>query len=274
MFQYHGPLARSSTLALSFPSILFARLPDIMRHVSEMTFTEARLINATLTTPTDGRPSFGPESYPLLCRITNRAFVAFLAPLTRRARVAWTIEPACRDAILGAGKPILYFGWHRWAWIGSMALSKLEVLPRPTVIGHTGARSRATHFWIGWLGLDGMVFRKSLPWSPRDQIAEFVRRTGRDIFLLPDSGGPYGSLKPGFLGIAKAAGALLAPMAFRAQRAAIFGSRMQHVVPGWGDHITGSVGAPFSPDTTPERCEAALADLERSLDPDRVSRVT
>jgi lysophospholipid acyltransferase (LPLAT)-like uncharacterized protein len=75
------------------------------------------------------------------------------------------------------------------------------------------------------------MFRRRSPVSARAQIIDYVRRTGRPILNLPDSGGPYGVVKPGILEVARACDAWLVPFVVDARPAAVLGATLAHVIP-------------------------------------------
>ncbi len=79
-----------------------------------------------------------------------------------------------------ANRPLIYITWHRFNYVCMPMLRSLPSESRPTVIVHDGLASRAfSHYSSVWMGFEAFMFRRRSPVSARDQISEYVRRTGR-----------------------------------------------------------------------------------------------
>ena len=129
------------------------------------------------------------------------------------------------DPLASATRPLVFVTWHRFNFAATAALRALP--PRaPTLVMHDGVASRAlTHEASAWLGFETFVFHRRSPVPPRAQLVDYVRATGRSIVNLPDSGGPYGVMKPGILEVARACDALVVPFVVAAQPALTLGRR-------------------------------------------------
>ncbi len=89
-----------------------------------------------------------------------------------------------------------------------------------------------------------------------------MRGSGRHIFNLPDSGGPYGRMKPGIVEVAKACDAILQPVGIHARRTLTFGRTLRHVVPLPFCSLEAVAGRPLDArDATVEACQSALDAL-------------
>jgi lysophospholipid acyltransferase (LPLAT)-like uncharacterized protein len=81
---------------------------------------------------------------------------------------------------------------------------------------------------------------------------------------LPDSGGPYGVMKPGILEVARACDALVVPFAVAAQPSLTLGRTLRHVVPLPFARVTLRCAAPIAAaDATVEDCQRAIDALVR-----------
>jgi len=105
------------------------------------------------------------------------------------------------------------------------------------------------------------VFRRNSNASPREQIAAYIRSTGRPILNLPDSGGPYGVVKPGILEVARACDARLVPFQVTAKPALSVGKKLQHVIPLPYCRIDVRRGVPLSGHSSVDDCQRALDAL-------------
>lgn len=160
---------------------------------------------------------------------TNAALYAAQAFIVPTSRVVF------REPFLAPeerGRPIVYVTWHRLNYVSVPALMALPREERPTIIAHDGVASRAfSHHSAEWMGFEVFVFRRRSKVPPREQIAQYMRSSRRPILNLPDSGGPYGVVKPGILEVARACDALVVPFVVDAQRAVSIGKTLEHVLP-------------------------------------------
>lgn len=189
---------------------------------------------------------------------SNAAVFAVNYPAVRLAGVRFASPPEQLP------RPAVLFAWHRFNYALTPALLRMPASLRPTLVMHDGLASRAlTHASSEWLGFERFVFARRSSTPPREQIAEYVRSAGRSIFLLPDSGGPYGVVKPGIVAIARACGVPVVPVRVRCDRALVVGRTLRHVVPLPGSTIDIAFGDPIPPERVDQAaCQAAL-DLER-----------
>ena len=112
-----------------------------------------------------------------------------------------------------------------------------------------------------WLGFEAFVFRRRSTVTPRQQIADYVRTTGRPILNLPDSGGPYGVMKPGILEVARACNARIVPFQVTARPTVSVGRTLKHVIPLPYCRIEVRRGAPLDGTATVDECQRALDAL-------------
>jgi lysophospholipid acyltransferase (LPLAT)-like uncharacterized protein len=189
-----------------------------------------------------------------LFAISNAAVFAINFPAVRSARVRFETPP---DAL--PDRAVL-LAWHRFNYALTPALVRMPPARRPTLVMHDGVASRAlTHASSEWLGLDRFVFARRGATPPREQIADYVRRSGRSIFLLPDAGAPYGVVKPGVVSIARACAVPVVPVHVRCSRAFVVGRTLRHLVPLPGAEITVRFGDPIPPeDVDVTSCQRAL----------------
>jgi lysophospholipid acyltransferase (LPLAT)-like uncharacterized protein len=185
---------------------------------------------------------------------SNAAVFAVNYVAARTARVRFT-RPAEQLPLCA-----VYFAWHRYNYAVTPALVRLPPALRPTLVMHDGLASRAlTHASSEWLGFERFAFARRSGASPTQQIADYVRRTGRSIFLLPDSGGPYGVVKPGIARIARACDVPAVPVRVRCDRKIVVGRTLRHVLPLPTATIEVDFGDPIAPgDVTVEACQRAL----------------
>jgi lysophospholipid acyltransferase (LPLAT)-like uncharacterized protein len=172
-------------------------------------------------------------------------FAAPLAPLVEAARA----------------RPLVWLTWHRFNFAATAALRALPAALRPTLVMHDGLASRAlTHEASAWLGFETFVFRRRSAVSARAQLVDYVRSSGRSIVNLPDSGGPYGVMKPGILEVARACDALVVPFVVDARPSLTLGARLRHVVPLPWARVTLRHAAPIA------AAAASVDACQRALD--------
>jgi hypothetical protein len=206
-------------------------------------------------------PRFERATRPL-CWLGNVLVAGVTGPATLLSRVRW--HPSAEvPALSRTSGPVVYVAWHRYNLAVTPALKRLPPASRPTLLMHDGLASRGlTHQASAWLGFETFVFHRRSPVSPRTQIADYVRSTGRHLAVLPDAGGPYGRVKPGLLQVAADTGAWLQPLVPRVRGALQLGKRLRHVVPMPGCRIEVTWGEPLAPGATPEQCQRALDALD------------
>lgn len=142
-----------------------------------------------------------------LCWLGNALVAGVTGPAALTSRVRWLPTPEV-PALSRTNGPVVYVTWHRYNLAITPALKRLPAASRPSLVMHDGLASRAlTHEASAWFGFETFVFHRRSPVSPRRQIADYVRSTGRHLAVLPDAGGPYGRVKPGLLQVAADCGA-------------------------------------------------------------------
>lgn len=86
-------------------------------------------------------------------------------------------------------------------------------------------------------------------------------KTPVSILNLPDSGGPYGRMKPGILEVARASNARLVPFLVTAAPALTLGKKLQHVIPLPACRLDVRRAPPLPGNATVEDCQRALDGL-------------
>jgi lysophospholipid acyltransferase (LPLAT)-like uncharacterized protein len=199
-----------------------------------------------------------PRALEPLFFITNVAALMAHAPFVMTARVRFR-EPW--EPLVAISRPLIWICWHRYNFACTPAMRALPEPLRPTLVMHDGAASRAfTHRSSGWLGFRAFAFRKKSPVPPRVQLIDYVKKSGRPLLNLPDSGGPYGTMKPGILEVARAVDALLVPFAIAASASLSLGRSLRHLVPAPFATLELRRAAPL------EARHATLEDCQRALD--------
>ena len=203
-----------------------------------------------------------PRALEPLFVMSNASVFALHAPAMLSARVVFA-EPFAPLVEAARARPLVWLAWHRFNFAATAALRALPAALRPTLVMHDGLASRAlTHEASAWLGFETFVFRRRSSVSPRAQLIDYMRATGRSIVNLPDSGGPYGVMKPGVLEVARACDALVVPFAVDARPSLTLGRRLRHVVPLPWARVTLRRGEPLAAaDATVEDCQRALDRL-------------
>jgi hypothetical protein len=197
-----------------------------------------------------------------VCLLGNAAVSAVLLPATRTATVTWSPDVRAPVRARTSG-PVVYVTWHRYNLASTPALMRLPPADRPTLIMHDGLASRAlTHDAGAWFGFEIFVFRRKSRVPAREQIAAYVRASGRPVMVLPDAGGPYGRVKPGSLHVAAACGAWIQPLVPRVRRGLVLGRTLRHVVPLPGCTVDVLWGDALAPGTSPADCQSALDALD------------
>lgn len=189
-----------------------------------------------------------------LCLAGNAAVILANAGALATSRTTW------RTPLPPRAGPRVIYTWHRFNFLAALALRSLPEAERPALLMHDGLASRAlTHESSTWLGYEVFVFARRSKTPVREQIAQYLRHSNRDLLMLPDAGGPYGKMKPGIIEIARSVSASLVPLALHATRAVEVGATLRHVVPLPFCEFVLSAGAELRGDALDvERCQAAL----------------
>ena len=189
---------------------------------------------------------------------SNAALAGLYVAFARTVRIVF------RDELVPkTDKPIIYITWHRMNYAATPVFRTVPERDRPTFIAHNGVASRAfSHQAPVWLGFDVFAFRLGRARSPRDQIIEYIQTTRRPILNLPDSGGPYGKMKPGILEVARACDAVIVPFVVVAEGAARIGKKMKHVLPMPFARLEARRGALLDAHATAADCQRELDALE------------
>jgi lysophospholipid acyltransferase (LPLAT)-like uncharacterized protein len=172
-----------------------------------------------------------PRALEPLFWLSNASLFALHAPAMLSARV---VLPTSLAGLVDAARarPLVWVTWHRFNFAATAALRALPAALRPTLVMHDGVASRAlTHEASAWLGFETFVFRRRSSVPARAQLIDYVRGSRRSIVNLPDSGGPYGVMKPGILEVARACDALVVPFVVDAHPALTVGRVLRQVVP-------------------------------------------
>lgn len=186
---------------------------------------------------------------------TSAAFYAVSWPGLAGARVRWAsrLEPD------PDGRPRLFLLWHARIW-AAPALFRSVPRPRPALVAHDGVLSRVNQRCGAWSGLDVVVFQRRASARPAAQLSEFVRASGRDLLLAPDSGGAARTIRPGVLELARSSGARVVPLAV-AVRGALSPAGQTLLCPG--TRLVARHGPPLDASATAQQVGAALRALER-----------
>jgi len=202
------------------------------------------------------RPDAARWLHPLLLA-SNAALAGACRYIAPRTKVVFREPFLVKEE---SDRPIVYVTWHRLNYVCMPMLLALPPEARPTIIAHDGVASRAfSHQSVAWMGMEAFAFRRRSKVPAREQIAEYIRTTGRPILNLPDSGGPYGKVKPGTLEVARASGARIVPFVVETDRSFSVGKTLEHVIPL--PHARVDVRRGPALDGT-----ASVADLQAALD--------
>ncbi len=201
-----------------------------------------------------------PRALGPLFVLCNASLFALHAPAMWSARVVFA-DPLAPLIEAARARPLVWLTWHRFNFAATAALRALPEAIRPTLVMHDGVASRAlTHEASAWLGFETFVFRRRSSVPPRAQLVQYMRTTGRSIVNLPDSGGPYGVMKPGILEVARACDALVVPFAVEARPSLALGRTLRHVVPLPFARVTLRRAAPLAAATVDD-CQRAIDGL-------------
>jgi len=203
-----------------------------------------------------------------LVYVANLAAATCLYPAWRTARIRW--EPDVEQLIRlfkDRSRPTICFAWHAYELNGVCVFRDFPRDLVPLAIGHDGPASRALQQSVAWYGFPIWVYRRRSPIQPKAQIINLLKAERPVIGVFVDSGGPDGQVRPGFLEVARAAEALLVPMAWHARpRLVLRALHRRHCLPVPFSQITAYHGQPMDGiDATLADCRDALDALERRL---------
>jgi lysophospholipid acyltransferase (LPLAT)-like uncharacterized protein len=163
-------------------------------------------------------------------------------------------------------RPIICFAWHEYELVGACAFRDFPRDLVPLAIGHDGLMSRALQQSAVWYGIPVWAYRRRSKTSPRTQIVSLLKAERPVAFLFPDSGGPERQIRPGLLEAARAAGALLVPMAWHARPVVAARLPRRYLIPVPYSEITAYYGEALdASDATGDACRQALEGLERRM---------
>jgi hypothetical protein len=197
----------------------------------------------------------------------NLAVAAVAYPGLHTARVSWhpDIDPLIAF-LRGRTRPVIFYSWHAYELPILCAVYHLPQDVRPLGIGHDGLLSRVFQRATSWLGVPVWVYRRRSAVRPGQQIIDLIETAPEPpiLGLIPDAGGPYGTLKPGILRIARATRSHLLPVAVRADPSLLQRQPARYVIPLPLAHVKVHTGTPLDGSTvTPEEAHAALEALDR-----------
>jgi hypothetical protein len=198
--------------------------------------------------------------------LTSLTVASCLYPAWRTARVQW--EPDVAELIQlfkERSRPIICFAWHAYELISYCVFHDFPRDLVPLAIGHDGPQSRALQQTAAWYGFPMWVYRRRSPIQPKTQLTDLLRAERPIIGLFPDSGGPDGQVRPGLVDVARAAEALLVPMAWHARPVLVVrAAPRRYCLPVPFSRIRAYYGQPIDGvHATREDCRQALEALER-----------
>ena len=202
-----------------------------------------------------------------LVYVANVTVAGWLYPVWRTARIRWDSDVAELIRLFTErSRPIICFAWHAYELLSICAFRDFPRDVTPLAIGHDGAASRALQQSASWFGFQVWAYRRRSPTSPRTQLIDLLKAERPIIGLFPDSGGPDGVVRPGLLEAARAAEALLVPMAWHSRPVVVVGRRQRYCFPVPFSRITVFYAQPLdSAQATLDDCRDALEGLERRI---------
>jgi lysophospholipid acyltransferase (LPLAT)-like uncharacterized protein len=201
-----------------------------------------------------------------LIYLSNLAAASCLYPAYRTTRIQW--EPDVSELVRlfkERSRPIICFAWHAYELNSFCAFRDFPRDLVPLVIGHDGPLSRALQQSASWYGFTVWVYRRRSPIQPKTQIINLLKAERPVIGVFPDSGGPDGHVRPGFLEVARAAEALLVPMTWHARPVlTVLPAPRRYCLPVPFSSILACYGQPIDGvHATADDCRSALEVLER-----------
>lgn len=200
--------------------------------------------------------------------LTSLAVAGWLYPAWRTARVQW--EPDMAELVRlfkERSRPIICFAWHAYELISYCVFRDFPRDFVPLTIGHDGPQSRALQRTAASYGFPMWVYRRRSPIQPKAQLIDLLKAERPIIGLFPDSGGPDGQVRPGFVDVARAAEALLVPMAWDARPVLVVrAAPRRYCLPLPFSRITAYYSQPIDGvHATRDDCRYALEELERRI---------
>jgi len=203
-----------------------------------------------------------------LVYVSNLVVASFLYPAWRTSRIQWEPDAAVLIRLFKErSRPIMCFAWHAYELNSFCAFRDFPRDLVPMAIGHDGPQSRALQQSAAWYGFPVWVYRRRSSVQPRTQIINLLKAERPVIGVFVDSGGPDGQVRPGFLEVARAAEALLVPMAWHARPVIVLRTpRRRYCLPLPFSQITAYHGQPMDGiNATRDDCRDALEALERRI---------
>jgi len=198
--------------------------------------------------------------------LSNLAVATSLYPAYRTTRIRWEPDVAGLIRLFKErSRPIICFAWHAYELNSFCAFRDFPRDLVPLVIGHDGLLSRALHQSASWYRFHVWAYRRRSPVQPKAQIINLLKAERPVVGVFPDSGGPDGHVRPGFLEVARAAEALLVPMTWHARPVlAVRAAPRRYCFPVPFSSIRACYGQPIDGvHATGDDCRSALEALER-----------
>lgn len=157
------------------------------------------------------------------------------------------------------------FAWHAYELNSFCAFRDFPRDLVPLAIGHDGSLSRALQQASSWYGFTVWTYRRRSPIPPKAQIIHLLKAERPVIGVFPDSGGPDGHIRPGFLEVARVAEAVLVPMTWHARPGLVVRpAPRRYYVPAPFSRILACYGQPIDGvHATADGCRSALEGLEQ-----------
>jgi lysophospholipid acyltransferase (LPLAT)-like uncharacterized protein len=158
---------------------------------------------------------------------------------------------------------LIYYSWHAYEPFLLLAFRNIATEWTPHAIGHDGIASRSLQHAVAWFGVPVWVYRRRSPVTPTQQIIKLVKEQRHHVALVPDSGGPYGSVKPGIAEIARTVDAWVLPVVVRARGRLRIRRPWRYGFPLPFCSVDVYAGEPFDGRTASvDRCQRSLDALE------------
>jgi len=203
-----------------------------------------------------------------LVYVSNLVVASCIYPAWRTSRIQW--EPDAAELIRlfkERSRPIMCFAWHAYELNSFCAFRDFPRDLVPLVVGHDGPQSRALQQSAAWYGFPVWVYRRRSPVQPKAQIINLLKAERPIIGVYVDSGGPDGQIRSGFLEVARAAEAILVPLAWHARPAVVLRSPgRRYCLPAPFSQIRAYHGHPIDGvSATRDDCRHALEVLEQRM---------
>ena len=200
-----------------------------------------------------------------LVYVANLVVASCLYPAWRTCRIQWESDVAQLLRLFKERtRPIMCFAWHAYELNSICAFRDFPRDLVPITIGHDGPQSRALQQSAAWYGYPVWAYRRRSPVQPKAQIINLLKTERPVIGVFVDSGGPDGQVRSGFLEVARAAEALLVPLAWHARPVVVLRSPgRRYCLPIPFSRIVVCHGQPIDGvSATREDCRDALQALE------------